>query len=66
MALSANVWLKMRYADPTCGGRGSISAGVSTERCPDCKGSGFNEARIELDAAAGLIPQWVLEQTGRA
>lgn len=64
MAISANIWLRMRYADATCGGTGLVSAGVTTDRCPDCKGTGLDENRIAQDTQRDLIPKWVLEQRG--
>jgi hypothetical protein len=62
MALSADTWLKIRYPDATCGGEGSVSVGIIKQQCPDCRGTGLNERRIEEDTAKSLIPTWVLEQ----
>lgn len=67
MAVSADTWLLIRYPDTTCGGTGSIAVSlVQKQQCPDCKGSGLNEAQIIADTAKGLIPKWVLEQRTRA
>lgn len=62
MALSADSWLRIYYADPTCGGTGSVATGVVKQACPDCQGSGLNEQRIAEDTPEGVIPTWVLEQ----
>lgn len=66
MAISADTWLVMLYADPTCGGTGYIAISlVPRSQCPDCRGSGLDEKRIQADEARGLIPKWVLEQRTR-
>jgi hypothetical protein len=62
MALNADNWLLIRYADSTCGGTGTLNVNIVKQQCPDCKGTGLDERRITDDTAKGLIPKWVLEQ----
>lgn len=62
MPLSADNWLKQRYADPTCGGDGQVNVGIVKQQCPDCRGTGLDERKIAEDEARGAIPAWVLQQ----
>jgi hypothetical protein len=66
MAISADTWLVTRYPDLTCGGTGYVSVSLASKQlCPDCRGSGLDERRVEADAVRGQIPKWVLEQRTR-
>lgn len=62
MPVSADTWLKIRYSDATCGGTGSVNTGIIKQQCPDCRGTGLDEKRIEAETAKGMVPQWVIEQ----
>jgi predicted Zn-ribbon and HTH transcriptional regulator len=66
MVVSADTWLVIRYPDATCGGTGYVAVSLTPRsQCPDCRGSGLDERRIQADSAKGLIPKWVLEQRTR-
>jgi hypothetical protein len=39
-----------------------VNTGIIKQQCPDCRGTGLDEKRIEAETAKGMVPQWVIEQ----